>query len=324
MKKKIVLTLLLGLVFLIPTQAGQIPRLLRETDETEMNRWVDSVMQRLTIPERIGQLFVVGVENNLSDRNKDLLRSLIEQCHVGGLLFSKGSAEEQATLTNMAQALSRVPLMITMDGEWGLAMRLKETPSFPKNRHWELSPTTRLSMLTAGKGRAACRMGIQVNFAPVLDINSNPQNPVIGNRSFGENPNNVSRKTRFYAQGLEDEGIMAVGKHFPGHGDTHEDSHFTLPSVLRDRAQLDSCELSAFSRYIDAGFSGLMVGHLFVPALDSTSNRPSSLSPDIVTGLLQEEMGFEGLVFTDALEMKGADSKTPALRCTGWQETIFY
>lgn len=113
MKKKIVLILLLGLVFLIPTQAGQIPRLLRETDETEMNRWVDSVMQRLTIPERIGQLFVVGVENNLSDRNKDLLKSLIEQCHVGGLLFSKGTAEDQATLTNMAQALSRVPLMIT-------------------------------------------------------------------------------------------------------------------------------------------------------------------------------------------------------------------
>lgn len=156
-------------------------------------------------------------------------------------------------------------------------------------------------------------MGIQVNFAPVLDINSNPQNPVIGNRSFGENPDNVSRKARLYAQGLEDEGIMAVGKHFPGHGDTHEDSHFTLPSVLRNRAQLDSCELSAFSRYINAGFSGLMVGHLFVPALDTTSDRPSSLSPDIVTGLLQEEMGFEGLVFTDALEMKGAGSKTPAL-----------
>ena len=314
MKKKIVLTLLLGLVFLIPTQAGQIPRLLRETDETEMNRWVDSVMQRLTIPERIGQLFVVGVENNLSDRNKDLLRSLIEQCHVGGLLFSKGSVEEQATLTNMAQALSRVPLMITMDGEWGLAMRLKETPSFPKNM--TLGAVSNDSLIYAyGRemGRACRRMGIQVKFAPVLDINSNPQNPVIGNRSFGENPDNVSRKVRFYAQGLEDEGIMAVGKHFPGHGDTHEDSHFTLPSVLRDRAQLDSCELSAFSRYIDAGFSGLMVGHLFVPALDSTSNQPSSLSPDIVTGLLQEEMGFEGLVFTDALEMKGAESKTPAL-----------
>ena len=297
MKKKIVLILLLGLVFLIPTQAGQIPRLLRETDETEMNRWVDSVMQRLTIPERIGQLFVVGVENNLSDRNKDLLKSLIEQCHVGGLLFSKGTAEDQATLTNMAQALSRVPLMITMDGEWGLAMRLKETPSFPKNM--TLGAVSDDSLIYAyGRemGRACRRMGIQVNFAPVLDINSNPQNPVIGNRSFGENPDNVSRKARLYAQGLEDEGIMAVGKHFPGHGDTHEDSHFTLPSVLRNRAQLDSCELSAFSRYINAGFSGLMVGHLFVPALDTTSDRPSSLSPDIVTGLLQEEMGFEGLV----------------------------
>ena len=162
-------------------------------------------------------------------------------------------------------------------------------------------------------GRACRRMGIQVNFAPVLDVNSNPQNPVIGNRSFGENPDNVSRKARLYAQGLEDEGVMAVGKHFPGHGDTHEDSHHTLPSVLRDRAHLDTCELLPFTRYIRAGFSGLMVGHLLVPALDSTGSRPSSLSPRIVTSLLQEEMGFDGLIFTDALEMKGARSTSIAL-----------
>lgn len=314
MKLKIFFLLTLGVIFLGPMQAAQMPRLMRETDRQAMNHWVDSVMQRLSVPERIGQLFVVGVENNLTDRNKERLKNLIEQCHVGGLLFSKGSAIDQATLTRLAQSLSRVPLMITMDGEWGLAMRLKETPSFPRNM--TLGAVADDSLIYAyGRemGRACRRMGIQVNFAPDLDVNSNPQNPVIGNRSFGESPDNVSRKARLYAQGLEDEGVMAVGKHFPGHGDTHEDSHLTVPAVGRNRAQLDSCELSTFDRYIRAGFSGLMVGHLSVPALDSTSGKPTSLSERIVTGLLQNEMGFEGLVFTDALEMKGALSETPAL-----------
>ena len=278
MKLKIFFLLTLGVFFLGPMQAAQMPRLMRETDRQAMNHWVDSVMQRLSVPERIGQLFVVGVENNLTDRNKEQLKNLIEQCHVGGLLFSKGSAIDQATLTHLAQSLSRVPLMITMDGEWGLAMRLKETPSFPRNM--TLGAVADDSLIYAyGRemGRACRRMGIQVNFAPDLDVNSNPQNPVIGNRSFGESPDNVSRKARLYAQGLEDEGVMAVGKHFPGHGDTHEDSHLTVPAVGRNRAQLDSCELSTFDRYIRAGFSGLMVGHLSVPALDSTSGKRPSL-----------------------------------------------
>lgn len=314
LKKIFLLFLLCGTAWLATAQARQTPRLMREVDQRVMNQWVDSVMQRLSVPERIGQLFVVGVENNLNERNKERLRALIEQCHVGGLLFSKGTAPDQAALTNMAQSLARVPLLITMDGEWGLAMRLKDTPSYPRNM--TLGAVADDSLIYAyGRemGRACRRMGIQVNFAPVLDVNSNPQNPVIGNRSFGENPDNVSRKARLYAQGLEDEGVMAVGKHFPGHGDTHEDSHHTLPSVLRDRAHLDTCELLPFTRYIQAGFSGLMVGHLLVPALDSTGSQPSSLSPRIVTSLLQEEMGFDGLIFTDALEMKGARSASIAL-----------
>ena len=314
LKKIFLLFLLCGTAWLATAQARQTPRLMREVDQRAMNQWVDSVMQRLSVPERIGQLFVVGVENNLNERNKERLRALIEQCHVGGLLFSKGTAPVEATLTIVAQSLARQPLLITMDGEWGLAMRLKDTPSYPRNM--TLGAVADDSLIYAyGRemGRACRRMGIQVNFAPVLDVNSNPQNPVIGNRSFGENPDNVSRKARLYAQGLEDEGVMAVGKHFPGHGDTHEDSHHTLPSVLRDRAHLDTCELLPFTRYIQAGFSGLMVGHLLVPALDSTGSQPSSLSPRIVTSLLQEEMGFDGLIFTDALEMKGARSASIAL-----------
>ncbi|MCD7710109.1 MAG: serine hydrolase [Porphyromonadaceae bacterium] len=313
MKKKI-FTILCGLLLIPPAWAGKTPRLLREVDEAAMNRWVDSVMQQMSVPERIGQLFVVGIETDLSESNKAQLKNLIEECHVGGLLFSKGTAPEQALLTNLAQSLSRVPLLITMDGEWGLAMRLKDTPTFPHNM--ALGAVTDDSLIYAyGRemGRACRRMGIHTNFAPVIDVNSNPANPVIGIRSFGENPDNVSRKARLYAQGLEDEGIMAVGKHFPGHGDTYEDSHLTLPSVLRDRAQLDSCDLLVFQRYIDAGFSGLMVAHLLVPALDSTSGHPTSLSSKIVTDLLQKEMGFEGLIFTDALEMKGAVSTTPCL-----------
>ena len=199
--------------------------------------------------------------------------------------------------------------MITMDGEWGLAMRLKNTTKFPINM--TLGAIRNDSLIYAyGKemGRQCRRMGIQVNFAPVLDVNTNPQNPVIGRRSFGENPEQVARKAIAYAKGLESEGIMAVGKHFPGHGDTSEDSHHTLPVVNHSKIHLEKNELLPFKHYIDAGLSGMMTGHLLIPALDSTTELPASLSPVIVDTLLQQKLRFRGLTFTDALEMKGASS----------------
>ena len=288
-------------------------RLHRGVDAAAMNAWVDSVMAQLSVPERIGQLFVVGSDTKMTDPVRRKLKQTLEHCHAGGVLFSAGTPEDQLALTLEAQSLSRVPLMVTMDGEWGLAMRLSGTPVFPRNM--TLGAVQDDSLIYAyGRemGRACRRMGIHVNFAPVLDVNSNPLNPVIGIRSFGEDPDEVSRRAVAYARGLEDEGVMSVGKHFPGHGDTSEDSHKTLPSVTRTRAQIEECDLLPFRRYIDAGLSGIMVAHLRVPAL-APDSRPSSLSPAVVTDLLQKELGFDGLIFTDALEMKGAVSATPAL-----------
>ncbi len=310
MKKVVVF--LLGIAVCFPVTA--VPtRLYAGADTAAMNRWVESVMRTLSVPERIGQLFVAGVETKMTDANRATIKEYIEHCHVGGLLFFAGTPEDQLALTLEAQSAARVPLLITLDGEWGLAMRLSGTPVFPRNM--TLGAVQNDSLIYAyGRemGRACRRMGIQVNFAPVLDVNSNPLNPVIGIRSFGENPEEVARRAIAYAAGLEDEGVMAVGKHFPGHGDTHEDSHQTLPLVARTREQFDTCDLYPFRRSIEAGLSGIMVAHLRVPAFDSAS-RPSSLSPVIVSDLLQKELGFEGLVFTDALAMKGAVSTTPSL-----------
>lgn len=308
MKNRILLILLI-FSFLTPVQAKREPNLYKVADQEKMEHWVDSVFDLMSVKERIGQLFVLAVDVNTSAKNKELIRKYVEEYKAGGLLFTSGDAQKQAELTNYAQSLAKIPLMITMDGEWGLAMRLKNTPKFPINM--TLGAIHNDSLIYAyGKemGRQCRRMGIQVNFAPVLDVNTNPRNPVIGRRSFGENPERVARKAIAYAKGLESEGVMSVGKHFPGHGDTSEDSHYTLPVVNHTRTHLEKNELLPFKRYIDSGLSGIMTGHLHVPALDNTTNLPASLSPVIVDTLLQQELKFKGLTFTDALEMKGASS----------------
>lgn len=307
--KNRILPILFILFFILPVQAKREPDLYKKADSQRMEHWVDSVFDSMSVKERIGQLFVLAVDVNTSAKNKELIRKYVEEYKVGGLLFTSGDVQKQAELTNYAQSLAKIPLMITMDGEWGLAMRLKNTTKFPINM--TLGAIRNDSLIYAyGKemGRQCRRMGIQVNFAPVLDVNTNPQNPVIGRRSFGENPEQVARKAIAYAKGLESEGIMAVGKHFPGHGDTSEDSHHTLPVVNHSKIHLEKNELLPFKHYIDAGLSGMMTGHLLIPALDSTTELPASLSPVIVDTLLQQKLRFRGLTFTDALEMKGASS----------------
>ncbi len=312
--KRFILSSLLIFVTVSTIVAEKHPSLYNTVNRTAMNKWVETTMQQMSIEERIGQLFVAGIETDTGEYNRKKIKNIIEKCHVGGLLFAKGTSIKQLTLTREAQNISKIPLFITMDGEWGLAMRLTDTPTFPRNMTLgAIQDDSLIYEYGREMGRACRRMGIHVNFAPVLDVNSNPQNPVIGNRSFGEDADNVSRKAIAYARGLEAAGVMAVGKHFPGHGDTHEDSHQTLPSVQRNISMLQSCDLQPFSRYIDAGLSGLMVAHLHVPALDTISGKPTSLSRIIVSDMLQKNMGFDGLIFTDALEMKGAVSKTPAL-----------
>lgn len=274
----------------------------------EAKIWVDSVFASLSERQRIEQLFVPVVDPTNRVAAKATLLDYVTNKGVGGLLFSKGSIEDYATLFNYAQSIAKVPLMITLDGEWGLSMRVPDTPRFPYAMSLGAIQDDQLIYDYGMEVARECQlMGIHVNFAPVLDVNSNPDNPVIGYRSFGENPDRVATTGVAYSMGIEDGGVMSVGKHFPGHGDTSSDSHKTLPTVMHSSAQMDSVDLKPFQNYIDSDLSGVMVGHLNVPALD-ISGTPASMSRKITTGLLREHMGFCGLVFTDALAMQGAKS----------------
>ncbi|GHV22551.1 hypothetical protein FACS189428_4780 [Clostridia bacterium] len=272
-----------------------------------MNHWVDSIFDTMTTDEKIGQLFMIIADPRPSYHNR-ILNNIRDQ-KVGGILFSAGKLSDEAESINLYQKNSRIPLFISFDGEWGLAMRLNDTPRFPKNRMLgAIQDNEWMRLYGEEMGRECKELGIQINFAPVLDVNVNPDNPVIGARSFGENQQLVTEKGLAYSLGLEKMQVMAVGKHFPGHGDTANDSHKTLPKIDQDRSRLDSVELYPFVQYIRAGFSGMMTGHLSIPALDDKSHLPASLSPQIITNLLTKELGFNGLKFTDALIMKGASA----------------
>lgn len=272
----------------------------------EAEAWADSVMATLTPAQRVAQLFVPRVDMLDNAQGRAQLRSLIERYHLGGILLGKGTVKDYAGLINQAQEVAEVPMLITLDGEWGLAMRVTDAPRFPYNMGLGAIADSRL-LYEYGRevGRECRAIGIQVDFAPVLDVNSNPDNPVIGYRSFGEDAERVAELGVAFSQGMESVGVMSVAKHFPGHGDTSTDSHKTLSKVTHSRKQLDQTDLLPFQSYIDAGLSGMMVGHLDVPALDA-SGAPASMSAKITTDLLKNEMGFKGLVFTDGLSMKGA------------------
>ena len=305
--KKLILPVLL-ILFLIGQIKAQVEPLLlyRASQDKECEEWVEKTLSRMTLKEKIGQLFIFTVAPVNSKANMTALREVVRNYKIGGLLFSGGWLDNQAALTNYAQNYADIPLMITFDGEWGLGMRLKDTPSFPKNMVLGCIRDDKL-IYEYGRemGRECRQLGIRVNFAPVADVNINPHNPVINVRSFGQNPHNVADKVIAYASGLESENVMAVAKHFPGHGDTDVDSHFALPTLPFTKERLDSVELFPFKEAIRAGISGIMVGHLQVPVLEPDLNFPSSLSRNIVYGLLREELKFKGLIFTDALAMKG-------------------
>ena len=289
------------------------PNLLQRADSARMEQWVDSVMQQLSSDERLGQLIIPIVENRDDDAHRQTLRRLISNYHVGGLLYSKGTMDAQARLTLYARTLAtKAPLWVALDGEWGISMRLKEAVKYPRNGVLgTIRPEVRDTLMYQYGLETArqCRlMGININFAPVLDINSNPNNPVIGNRSFGATPEEVIAPALAYSRGLEDGGILAVGKHFPGHGDTDTDSHTSLPLLKHDRERMLSFECAPFRAFAQEGLGGMMMAHLEVPSLDTTAHLPSSLSYPIVTELLKEEIGFDGLIFTDGLAMKGVNN----------------
>ena len=306
MNKKHIITTLSLLLACFSLQAQIIPELYTSVNENKMLRWVDSVFNRMSVDERIGQFFMVIAEPSANANNINSLISLINNQKIGGVLFQKGDPDTQVTMTNRIQREARVPLLIALDGEWGLSMRLSNTTRFPKNMMvGAISDSRLIEQYGEEVGRQCREMGIHVNFAPAVDVNSNPGNPVIGIRSFGEDPDEVARKAIAYSRGLEKAGIIAVAKHFPGHGDTDNDSHHTLPTINHDFARLNTVELYPFNRFIRSGFSGIMTAHLNVPAL-GTNGRPGSLSREVVTVLLRERMGFRGLCFTDGLAMQGA------------------
>ncbi|MBE2207655.1 MAG: serine hydrolase [Saprospiraceae bacterium] len=295
--------------FLMAAGLPQYPSTgLKAGQNPDEDRWVDSMFNVLTPDERLGQLFMIRAHSDKGTDHIAGVEKLIREYHVGALCFFQGTPVKQVELTNRYQALTRhIPLMVAIDGEWGLGMRLKEnTISYPRQLPLGAIQDNWL-IYEFGKevARQCRRIGIHVNFAPVADVNNNAANPVINTRSFGEDRYNVAVKSNMYAKGMQDNGVMACAKHFPGHGDTDVDSHLDLPSITHDRARLDSIELFPFRELARQGVGSFMIAHLNVPALDTGMNRPTTLSRYTVTELLRKEMGFEGLAFTDALEMKG-------------------
>ncbi len=275
--------------------------------------WVDIRYNSMTLEERVGQLFMVSVASNQSKAATDKVKKLVEEHHIGGVIFSTGGPKRQAKLTNEFQAASKIPLMIGMDAEWGLAMRLDSTYAFPWNMTLgAIKDNEIVEKVGFQIGNHAKRLGVHINFAPDIDVNNNPQNPIIGNRSFGENPLNVSQKGIAFMRGMERAGVLSCGKHFPGHGDTATDSHKSLPIIGSTRQRLDSIELYPFKSLIDSGLSSVMVAHLDVPNVEiMREGLPSTLSEQIVSGLLKNELGFQGLVVTDALNMKAVAEFAP-------------
>lgn len=274
--------------------------------EHDKQAWVDSVFRSMTPDERLGQLFMVAAYSNRDTAHVNQLAKLIRDNKIGGLIFFQGGPVRQANMCNYLQSISKVPMMIAMDAEWGIGMRLDSTIDYPRQMALGAIQDNKLLYdFGAETARQMKRMGMHVNFAPVVDVNNNVENPVIDTRSFGENKIQVAKKGIAVMKGMQDNGIMACAKHFPGHGDTDSDSHLTLPTIKHPLSRLEDIEFYPFKEMIKEGIGSMMVAHLNIPALDTTVNLAATLSPQIVTGLLKEKMKFQGLIFTDALNMKG-------------------
>mgnify|MGYP003407080465 FL=1 len=275
-------------------------------DSEAENRWSDSIYNQMTLQEKVGQLFMVAAYSNKDNLHTNAIEKLIKEQKIGGVIFFQGGPLRQANLTNRYQSKSKIPLFVGIDAEWGLSMRLDSTYRYPWNM--TLGAIKDLKLIeNVGQlmGKESRRMGVHFNFSPVLDINTNPKNPIIGNRSFGENKYNVTEKAIALMNGVQRQGVFSTGKHFPGHGDTSIDSHLGLPTVSFSKEHLDKVELYPYNKIIDEGLASVMVGHLDVPSLEFRQNYPTSISYNVVTNLLQKELKFDGLIFTDALNMKG-------------------
>ncbi|NCG04451.1 MAG: beta-N-acetylglucosaminidase, partial [Bacteroidetes bacterium] len=281
----------------------------------EQQQWVDSIYTKMSLDQKIGQLFMVMAfpDGNFPTQQKTIHQ--VKKQHIGGILFSKGSSIKQLQDTKRYQRFSETPLLVAADAEWGMAMRLQDVSPYPYAMTLGALPNDELVYALAKQlGTRKRKMGVHISFAPVADINTEADNPIIGVRAFGDNPIRVAKKAQAFMEGLQDAGVIAVAKHFPGHGASTADSHKTLPRINRSKKALDSIDLVPFKHLISIGLKGIMVGHLDVPALDN-SGLPIAASKKVVTQLLQQQLGFNGLVFTDALDMKGITTAvdSPAL-----------
>ncbi|MDV6166827.1 glycoside hydrolase family 3 N-terminal domain-containing protein [Flavobacterium sp. DG1-102-2] len=296
-------------VFFLAIQlvSAQKVRVFNDYTSDSEKKWVDSIYNGLSFQERVGQLFMVAAYSNKDSTHVRGVDKLITDYKIGGLIFFQGGPVRQAKLTNRFQKKSKIPLFIGIDGEWGLSMRLDSTYRYPWNM--TLGAVQDMKLIEKmGQQMAiqAKRMGIHFNFAPVVDINTNPVNPIIGNRSFGEDKFLVTERASALMRGIQSEGVFATGKHFPGHGDTSTDSHHALPFLNFTKERLNDVEFYPYKRLFNEGLASIMVAHLNVPSIEPTPNYPTSLSYNVVTNIVQDELGFKGLIFTDALNMKGA------------------
>lgn len=269
-------------------------------------KWVDSVFNKLNRREKIAQMFFVRAHTNLGQKYTDSVGTVIKKEQLGGVIFFQGGPVRQARATNAYQKVSRVPLIVANDGEWGLGMRLDSTISFPYQMTLgAIQNKDLIYRMGQEVAKDFKRMGMQLNLAPDADVNNNAKNPVINYRSFGENKYNVANKAGAYMKGMQDGGLLTSLKHFPGHGDTDVDSHYDLPQLNFSPTRLDTLEMYPFKELVKQGASGILVAHMNIPQLDNTPNLPSTLSKPIITGILKQKIGFKGLIITDAMDMKG-------------------
>jgi beta-glucosidase-like glycosyl hydrolase/CubicO group peptidase (beta-lactamase class C family) len=297
---------LFSFFFFLQIFSQELANPLVTKDSVAQKQWVDTLYSKMTLEEKVGQLFMVDVFSK--EPRKDI-QELIEKYHIGGIIFSKGGPVRQAVLTNKYQSKSKTPLLIAMDAEWGLSMRLDSTYAFPWNMTLgAIKDTLTVKAVATQIAKHCKRLGVHINFAPVVDLNTNPKNPIIGNRSFGENKYDVTEKAKAFVQAFDEQGILSSAKHFPGHGDTDLDSHKTLPTLNFTRQRLDSVEMYPFKQLLNSKLSSVMVAHLNVPSLEGKYGLPTSLSKTVITDLLKKELGYKGLIFTDALNMKGASN----------------
>jgi beta-N-acetylhexosaminidase len=309
--KKLVYTLVFISLFLsLKLNAQYHPANLSKEDVKKANQWVDKTYKNLSQDEKLGQLFIVALYTNKGENEINTVRNIVTNDKIGGLILMQDDAAREINLVNEFQQKSKVPLMIGMDAEWGIHQRIATAHKFPWAMTLGAIQDKSLIEQMAAKIAADChRMGINWDFAPVVDVNTNPNNPIIGNRSFGSDVDNVITSALSYSNGLQNHTILAAIKHFPGHGDTSTDSHLDLPVVSHSLERLNAVELAPFKALMNKGIGGVMVAHLYVPVLESGKGIPASVSKNIITGLLKEKLGYKGLIITDALNMGAVANK---------------